>query len=30
MKLHKAAHTVYKNQYHIIWITRYQRKILVT
>ena len=28
MKLHKAAHTVYKTQYHIVWITRYRRKIL--
>jgi len=30
MKLHKAAHTVYKTQYHIVWVTRYRRKILVT
>lgn len=30
MKLYKAAHTVYKTQYHIVWITRYRRKILVT
>ena len=29
MKLHKEAHTVYKAQYHIVWITRYRRKILV-
>ncbi len=29
MKLHKSAHTVYKTQYHIVWITRYRRKILV-
>lgn len=29
MKLHKAAHTVYKTQYHIVWVTRYRRKILV-
>ncbi len=29
MKLQKAAHTVYKTQYHIVWITRYRRKILV-
>jgi Transposase IS200 like len=28
MKLHKAAHTVYKTQYHIVWVTRYRRKIL--
>ncbi|MBW2034452.1 MAG: transposase [Deltaproteobacteria bacterium] len=30
MKLYKAAHTVYKTQYHIDWITRYRRKILFT
>jgi len=29
MKLHRQAHCVYKAQYHIIWITRYRRKILV-
>ena len=29
MKLHKAAHTVYKTQYHIVWVTRFRRKILV-
>jgi putative transposase len=29
MKLHTAAHTVYKTQYHIVWVTRYRRKILV-
>jgi len=29
MKLKKSAHTVYKTQYHIVWITRYRRKILV-
>ena len=29
MKLHRQAHCVYKTQYHIIWITRYRRKILV-
>lgn len=29
MKLHKAAHAVYKTQYHIVWVTRYRRKILV-
>lgn len=28
MKLKKAAHTVYKTQYHIVWVTRYRRKIL--
>jgi len=30
MKLYKAAHTVYKTQYYIVWITRYRRKILIT
>ena len=29
MKLHKQAHTVYKTQYHIVWVTRYRRKILI-
>jgi REP-associated tyrosine transposase len=29
MKLHKAAHTVYKTQYPIVWVTRYRRTILV-
>lgn len=29
MNLHKAAHTVYKTPYHIVWGTRYCRKILV-
>ena len=29
MKLHRAAHTVYKTPYHIVWVTRYRRKILV-
>lgn len=29
MKLHKAAYTVFKTQYHIVWVTRYRRKILV-
>ena len=29
MKLHNAAHTVYKTQYHIVWVTRFRRKILV-
>lgn len=29
MKLHTAAHTVYKTQYHIVWVTRYRHKILV-
>ena len=30
MKLYKSAHTVYKTQYYIVWITHYRRKILVT
>lgn len=30
MKLRKSAHSIYKTQYHIVWITRYRRKILVT
>ncbi len=29
MKLHKAAHTVYKTQYHVVWVTRFRRRILV-
>jgi putative transposase len=29
VKLHKAAHTVYKTQYHIVWVTRFRRRILV-
>jgi putative transposase len=29
MRLRKSAHTVYKTQYHIVWITRYRKKILV-
>jgi len=29
MKLHRQAHVVYKTQYHIVWVTRYRRKILV-
>lgn len=29
MKARKSAHAVYKTQYHIVWITRYRRKILV-
>ena len=30
MKLYKASHTVYKTPYHIVWLTRYRRKILIT
>jgi putative transposase len=29
MKLKKQAHTVYKTQYHIVFVTKYRRKILV-
>jgi putative transposase len=29
VKLHKAAHTVDKTQSHIVWVTRFRRKILV-
>ena len=28
MRLIKAAHSVYRTQYHIVWVTRYRRKIL--
>jgi len=28
MKLHRQAHVVYKTQYHLVWVTRYRRKIL--
>jgi REP-associated tyrosine transposase len=28
VKLYKAAHTVYKTQYHIVWVTRFRRTIL--
>src|SRR3989338_6190106 len=28
MRLRKSAHSVYRTQYHIVWITRYRRKIL--
>ena len=29
VKLHDAAHTVYKTQYNIVWETRFQHRILV-
>ncbi len=29
MRLIKAAHSVYQAQYHIVWVTRFRRKILV-
>jgi putative transposase len=28
MRLIKASHSVYQTQYHIVWVTRYRRKIL--
>lgn len=28
MRLYKQAHTVYRTQYHVVWVTRYRRKIL--
>ena len=28
MKLRKQVHTVYKTQYHIVFVTKYRRKIL--
>jgi len=29
MRLHRAAHTVDKTQSHIVWVTRFRRKVLV-
>ena len=29
MRLHRSAHAVYKTQYHIVWVTRFRRKVLV-
>ncbi len=29
MKLYRQALAVYKTQYHLVWVTRYQRNILV-
>ncbi len=28
MRLHKQAHTVCRNQYHIVWVTRYRHPTL--
>ncbi|MBU4446342.1 transposase [bacterium] len=25
----KSAHSVYRTQYHIVWVTRYRRNILI-
>lgn len=30
MRLKKSAHTVYKTQYHIVFVTRYRQSILVS
>ena len=30
MRVKKGSHTVYKTQYHIVWITRFRRKILTS
>jgi len=29
MRLHRSAHTVYKTQYLIVWVTRFRRKVHV-
>ena len=29
MRLIKSAHSVYRTQYHIVWVTRFRRKILI-
>jgi hypothetical protein len=29
MKLNRQAHVVYETQYHLVWVTRYRKKILV-
>lgn len=29
MRLYKSSHSVYRTQYHIVWVTKYRRKILV-
>jgi len=29
MRLHRAAHTVSKTPYPIVWVTRFRRKVLV-
>ncbi len=28
-KLYQVAYTIYKTQYHVVWITRFRRKILL-
>ena len=30
MRLRKSSHSVYKTQYHIVFVTKYRRKILTT
>ncbi|HAJ33439.1 MAG TPA: IS200/IS605 family transposase [Candidatus Atribacteria bacterium] len=27
MRFRKSAHTIYKTEYHLVWISRYRRKI---
>jgi len=29
MKCRKSAHTIYKTEYHLVWISRYGRKVFV-
>lgn len=29
MQLKRSSHSVYRTQYHIVWVTRYRRNILV-
>ena len=29
MRFRKGAHTIYKTEYHLVWIPRYRRKIFV-
>ena len=29
MRLHRSAHTVYKTQDHVVWVTRFRRTVLV-
>jgi putative transposase len=28
MEVHKSAHSVYRLQYHVVWVCKYRRKIL--
>ena len=29
MRFRKSAHTIYKTEYHLVWIPRYRRKVFV-